>query len=113
MSSKKIRQGLLLILPWLPASGMAIFPFILLHRNALPAGERLLNHERIHLQQQLELLILPFYLWYLLEYLYLLLIFKNHQQAYRNISFEKEAYGHEMNLDYLQHRKRWAFLSHN
>jgi hypothetical protein len=26
------------------------------------------NHEKIHLRQQLELLVLPFYVWYIIEF---------------------------------------------
>ena len=63
----------LIILNSLPAYAMAIFPFILVHRSSIPVGEKLLNHERIHLQQQLELLIIPFYIWYGLEYLFYIL----------------------------------------
>ena len=35
---------------------------------------------------------------------------KNHQQAYRSISFEKEAYQNENDMNYLKIRKRWAYL---
>jgi hypothetical protein len=30
--------------------------------------------------------------------------------AYRKISFEKEAYDRENNLEYLKNRKLWSFL---
>jgi len=70
----------------------------------------LLNHERIHLRQQAELLILPFYIWYVFEYLIKLMQYKDKKQAYRNVSFEREAYANEANPDYLKNRKFWAFL---
>jgi hypothetical protein len=63
-------NGILIILRRLPASGMALFPFIMLRKKDLPHTPQLLNHERIHLMQQLELLVLPFYIWYLIEYLF-------------------------------------------
>ncbi len=72
----------------------------------------LLNHERIHLRQQAELLILPFYVWYVLEYFVRLLAYKNKKEAYRNISFEREAYANESDPDYLKHRKFWSFLKY-
>ncbi len=100
----------LIVLNSLPASAMAIFPFILVHRSSIPLGEKLLNHERIHLQQQLELLIIPFYIWYGLEYLFYILKFRNHHKAYRSIRFEKEAYSNEMNLNYLKNRKHYNYL---
>ncbi len=72
----------------------------------------LLNHERIHLRQQAELLIIPFYLWYVTEYFIRLIIYKNKRQAYRNISFEREAYTNENNLNYLNKRKLWALIKY-
>ena len=64
----------------------------------------LVNHERIHLKQQLELFILPFYIFYAIEFLYRLIQHKKWDLAYKNISFEREAYTHEKNLDYLKSR---------
>ena len=70
----------------------------------------LLNHEKIHIRQQVELLILPFFIWYLLAYLYNLVKFRCHKKAYRNVLFEREAYANERNLDYLAKRPLWNFL---
>ena len=86
---------------------MAVFPFIFI--KDLKPGSRLLNHECIHLRQQLEMGFFLFYLWYGLEYLVRLFIYQNHYLAYRNISFEREAYCHESSLAYLRHRRFWAF----
>lgn len=96
--------------PLLNVEGMAIFPFILTKRKNPP--EVLINHECIHLAQQVELFILPFYVWYLLEYCWHRLKGKTHQQAYLNISFEKEAYINDDNLQYLANRKRWGFMEY-
>jgi len=71
---------------------------------------RLINHERIHLRQQAELLIIPFYIWYVIEYFILLLVYRNKKQAYHNISFEREAYNNEHNLNYPKNRTFWEFL---
>lgn len=97
--------------PFLPATGMALFPFILVKTAGLKTNKIILNHENIHLRQQLELLLLPFYLIYLLNYLLNLLYYLNHGRAYRNIVFEREAYTHERNLQYLPKRKLWAWIS--
>lgn len=87
----------------LPA-GMAFFPFIIINENIIHDGmDELINHERIHLRQQLELLILPFYIWYLIAY---------YRKGYMNVSFEKEAYANDKNLDYLKTRKPFAFLKY-
>lgn len=105
-------KPILIVYNDLPANGMAIFPFILVKNEALANDTVILNHEKIHLKQQLELLILPFYIAYLLHYVINLIIYKNHYQAYMNIVFEKEAYIHEENLSYLKQRKffAWRFL---
>jgi hypothetical protein len=49
-----------------------------------------------------ELAFIFFYIIYFFEWLVRLFINKN---AYRNISFEKEAYSNEKNLEYLKNRK--------
>ena len=59
----------ILIVKNLPAMGMAVFPFILLNNVSLKKDKVILNHEKIHLRQQLELLVLPFYVAYLINYL--------------------------------------------
>ena len=87
--------------------GMALFPFILV-RQPNP-GPILVNHERIHLRQQAELGVLPFYVWYLTEYLIRRIQYRDHYEAYRNISFEREAFANETNLTYLRTRRWWAF----
>ncbi len=87
---------------------IALFPFILARKGVIHPV--LLQHERIHLAQQLELLILPFYLLYLLEYVGHRITGKDHMQAYLAISFEQEAYRHENDPEYLKQRPFWAFL---
>lgn len=88
------------------ASAITFFPFVLIGINT-PLTRRLVNHERIHLRQQAELLIIPFYLLYLLEYLLRFITYKNGYLAYRNISFEREAYRHDKNMQYLSNRPLW------
>jgi hypothetical protein len=91
---------------------MAVYPFVLVRDSRLKLHQHLLNHERIHLRQQAELLILPFYLWYFVEYMIRLILYRNHQMAYRNISFEREAYSNETNPNYLDNRRFWSFLKY-
>lgn len=66
------------------------------------------NHELIHCQQQLEWLYVPFYLLYLGEWLWHLIRLRDYDKAYRAISFEREAYAHERDLDYPGRRKHYA-----
>ena len=93
-------------------AAITVFPFIILDSLTNKGNKVLLNHEKIHLKQQLELLILPFFIWYFLEYLYRLFQFKKHNIAYRNISFEREAYSNDKDLDYLSKRKLFGFLAY-
>ena len=67
------------------------------------------NHERIHAAQQKELLYLPFFLWYVIEWLVLLIRFRDGKKAYFNIRFEKEAYHHQDDLNYLKKRKHYCY----
>ena len=84
--------------------GITIFPFMFLTAKALKENIVLINHEKIHLRQQLELLIIPFFIIYVFEFLVRLIQYRNWHLAYRNISFEREAYKNETNLDYLKMR---------
>ncbi|QLE00593.1 hypothetical protein HX109_03085 [Galbibacter sp. BG1] len=92
--------------------GLTFWPLIILKEDKLKDDEVLINHERIHLKQQLELLIIPFYVWYLTEWVVGIFKFRDLNLAYRNISFEKEAYKNENNLNYLSNRNSYAFLKH-
>ncbi len=101
-------KGFVVRISFLWVSGMALFPFVLV-KNRHPHWI-LLNHERIHLRQQLEMGFILFYVWYLVEYLFHLIRFRNHCRAYRAISFEREAYCYESVPTYLYNRCFWAFL---
>ncbi len=93
--------------------GLAIWPFIFLRDGHLKADKVLLNHERIHLRQQRELLILPFYMLYLTEWIVRYLYYNmDSYKAYRNLSFEREAYVNEGNLQYLEKRKSFGFIGY-
>lgn len=69
-------------------------------------SDELMNHERIHTAQQREMLFVFFYLAYFIEWMMRLPMRGN---AYRNISFEREAYANQRDLDYLKHRRLYAW----
>ena len=92
--------------------GMAVFPFVLMKYDFDKTNGVFVNHEKIHLRQQLELLIIPFFIWYVFEFLFRLIQYKNKDLAYRNISFEREAYHNETNLNYLKNRSFFQFLNY-
>jgi len=93
-------------------TGITIFPFVFLKDKALKNDLILINHEKIHLRQQLELLIVPFYVLYVLEFIVRYAQYNNWYLAYINLSFEREAYHNEGDLDYLKNRKFWSFLKY-
>jgi hypothetical protein len=72
----------------------------------------IVNHEKIHFWQQVELIFVFFYLLYGLFYLYNRIRLKEHDASYRGIPFEKEAYANEDDLYYLKNRKLWAWTKH-
>ncbi len=91
------------------ASAITLFPFIIINGKKHKSNKTLLNHEMIHIWQQLETFIFLFYLQYFVEYLYHRLKGKNHYDAYYSISMEQEAYKNEDNLEYLKSRRLWAW----
>lgn len=93
-------------------AAIALFPFIFVCNQTLLKDRRLINHEKIHLRQQLEMLVLPFYIWYLVEYLIRLIHYKKSSLAYRNISFEREAYENDYNINYLKERSFFQFIKY-
>ena len=67
-----------------------------------------INHEAIHTKQMQEMLYIPLYIWYIIEYLIKLFI----GNAYRNLSFEREAYNNQYNLNYLNNRKHYSWIKY-
>lgn len=92
-------------------SGMALFPFVLLHKNLEYTVDGYIkeNHESIHFEQQKELFVIGFYLIYVFEFVRNLFHYKSSYKAYKNISFEREAFTNEANLNYLDKREKYAF----
>jgi hypothetical protein len=81
------------------------------------ASHRMINHERIHTMQGQELLWIFFYLFYVIEWLFRLVQYRNaktsegkkdRNAAYRNISFEREAYANEQDQLYREYRAWFA-----
>jgi hypothetical protein len=91
-------------------AGMVVYPFIILSGKKYKKDAVFMNHERIHLRQQAELLVLPFFIWYGLEFVVRFMRHKDIASAYRNICFEREAYRNENDPLYLTKRRLWRFL---
>ncbi len=92
--------------------GLSLWPFIILKSDALKTDIVLINHEKIHLKQQLELLVVVFYVTYFIEWIIRSLYFMNFYRGYRNISFEREAYDNEHNLNYSNERRPFSFIKY-
>lgn len=75
---------------------------ILFVRKGCTLSQRDINHEQIHTAQMEELWYVGFYVWYVLEWLYRMCKKGN---AYRNISFEREAYSNQNDMYYLYMRR--------
>lgn len=78
-------------------------------------GERtrgeIINHEKIHTAQMVELAFVFFYIIYFFEWLWKALRW-GAKEGYRRVSFEVEAYAHGEDLCYLSTRKHFAQWKH-
>jgi hypothetical protein len=92
--------------------GLTFFPFVFIKNKEDVLDKVFVNHEKIHLRQQIELLVIPFYVCYGIEFFIRWIITKDKNVAYRNISFEKEAYTNEKDLNYIESRSFWKFLNY-
>ena len=114
---------------YIPFSGykcINLFGIFFVKNNA-KIDEVTINHESIHSRQFVELMVLfavatvfirwwlpvfapfAFYVWYIVEWLIRLL---NKGNAYRNISFEREAYANQGDFSYLKGRGWFNFLKY-
>lgn len=101
-------KPLILKSPWMPKGYCLNLFGILCARDTSWIDAQVMNHERIHNAQMRELLWIPFYILYVLEWLFRLLLYRNSKKAYMNISFEREAYSHGHDLQYLRRRPLFA-----
>ena len=123
------------ILPFGGFTAMTVWPFIFVRRDRehLYTG-RLDRHEHIHAIQQTETLVVGmavaaglmaagcgwwsllavplFFWWYVTEWLVRLAFGQDMDEAYRGLFFEREAYGHQDEEDYLLRRRPLAWLFH-
>jgi hypothetical protein len=96
--------------------GITILGLVFLKRSVrLKASDvklEILTHERIHVRQWLETGLILFAVWYLVEYVIRRIQYGNWNDAYENISFEREAYTKELDPFYLSERKFWSFINY-
>jgi hypothetical protein len=85
---------------------ITLFPFII-SRDEM--SETTIRHECIHIEQQRELWVIPFYLLYGFYWLKGKWAGMTNDEAYMNIPFEQEAYRKMYDENYLKTRKRFAW----
>jgi hypothetical protein len=101
-------------------NGIAIFPFVFINKKNYERYYKdfpnqyktLINHETVHTMQQVECLVIPFYLFYFISYLINRVKGYGGFHAYRNNIFEMEAYDNEHDLTYLGKRKWFAWTKY-
>jgi hypothetical protein len=86
---------------------ITLFPFIVSKEKM---DETTLNHEKIHIEQQKELLVVFFYLLYAYYFIENYYFYRDTHTAYMMIPFEREAYEYDGDLSYLSKRKRYRWL---
>ncbi len=101
------------IIPFKGFVAMTLYPFIFVRKEYADIFTRTdERHESIHGAQQLETMWFGFLLWYIIEWL-VRVVFTHDcfsHKAYRNISFEREAYEHQHEENYLEKRKHFSWL---
>ena len=124
------------IIPFKGYKAITILPFIFARNSAKWLKDYVLNHETIHLRQQIEVLIASaaviaalilifgwswwwmltsfgvYYAGYVAEWLIRWAVCHDRNLAYKNIAFEQEAYLNEHDMTYLKNRKLFAWVEY-
>lgn len=96
------------LIPFKGFNAINLFGVIFARKDAGMLSQRQLNHEAIHTAQMKELLYVFFYIFYMTEWIVKL---PTHgRKAYGNISFEREAYEHDCEHNYLYSRKLYSWF---
>lgn len=88
-------------IPFKGYKAINLFGIIFARKSACPLSDEDKNHEAIHTAQMKELLYVPFYFMYLIDWAF-------HGFKYRRITFEQEAYTHQGDAEYLEKRELYA-----
>ena len=122
------------IIPFQGYTAITLWPLILARKSAKPLKAHAENHEKIHLRQQLEVLIasaavmavvrwlaniswwwmllsfVVYYTGYDIDYAIRCFAYGSANEAYRNIAVEQEAYLNQYDMAYLKQRKPFAWV---
>ena len=105
--SKRITK---LLSVFIDVCAITLYPFIILNDEC--DHPVIVNHEKIHLAQQRELWLIPFYVLYISYWIKGKIQGMTNQAAYMSIPFEKEAYANEKDFEYLDNREKQAWKSY-
>lgn len=97
------------IFPFKGFTAVTIYPFVFVRKGKV-LSDRMVRHEAIHSMQQKEMLLLLFYVWYVVEWVFRLVMYRNLDKAYRNISFEMEAYANQDEVEYMERRSPYSWV---
>ena len=98
---------------WFPFGSydsMAMFPFVFIKGDVKPV---VINHEKIHIEQQKELWLVGFYVLYVYFFAKFFLLYLFHgdkscwDNAYYSNPFECEAYDNQRNNEYINIRQKF------
>lgn len=99
------------LIPFKGYKAMCVYPFLFVRKTA-NITDTGINHEKIHGMQQIETLVLLFYLLYGIEWLVKVIYYRNRHTAYKNVSFEREAYDNQDDITYLDKRKLFSWVKY-
>jgi len=118
------------------AIAITLFPFVFYLNKNVRANDITRNHESIHIRQQMECAVvglvvstilsllfrvtmwmlipgaLLFYLVYIVDYIVKYFVYKDWNTAYREISFEREAYLNANIESYIGFRKPFSWIKY-
>lgn len=87
---------------------ITLFPFIIVRSEY--NNQITINHEKIHIEQQKELLIVFFYVLYVYYWIKGKVKGLSNEAAYLQIPFEQEAYRKQYDSKYLEQRNTWDWI---
>lgn len=92
---------------------------VLFVRGNARIDERTIRHESIHTEQMREMLYVPFYVWYGIEWAVRYLAWSLEKKPcdpndgpYDRMGFEREAYANDRDAGYLENRRPYAWLKY-
>ena len=97
------------LLPFRGFTAINLMGIVFARAEYRPLSAAVLRHEAIHTAQMRETGYVGFYLIYIVEWLWELLRLRDTLAAYRAIRFEREAYRHMVDPDYLARRRPFAW----